>query len=85
MKILKIFIFFLLVASCGQDEITIPKPPTYLRLNLPNHSYVQFSDHCPYSFDASTLFKVKKVEEKGIETCHKDIQLGALNGIIHFS
>jgi len=85
MKIIKIFIFFLLVASCGQDEITIPKPPTYLRLNLPKHSYVNFTDNCPYSFDASTLFKVEKVEEKSVETCHKDIQLGALNGIIHFS
>ena len=85
MKVLKIFLTLFIVASCGQDEITIPKPPTYLRLNLPNHSYANFTDNCPYSFDASTLFKVEKVEEKGVETCHKDIQLGALNGIIHFS
>ena len=85
MKIIKIFIVLLLVASCGQDEITIPKPPTYLRLNLPKHSYVSYTDNCPYSFDVSTLFKVETVEEKGAETCHKDIQLGALNGIIHFS
>ena len=85
MKTLKIFTVFLLLTSCGQEQITIPKPPTYLRLNLPNHKYVQFSDNCPYSFDVSTLFKVEKVKEKGLETCHKDIQLGSLNGIIHFS
>ena len=85
MKTLKIFTVFLLLTSCGQEQITIPKPPTYLRLNLPNHNYVEFADNCPYSFDVSTLFKVEKVKEKGLETCHKDIQLGALNGIIHFS
>jgi gliding motility-associated lipoprotein GldD len=85
MKTLKIFTVFLLLTSCGQEQITIPKPPTYLRLNLPNRKYVQFSDNCPYSFDVSTLFKVEKVKEKGLETCHKDIQLGSLNGIIHFS
>lgn len=74
-----------MITSCGGNEIMIPKPPTYLRLNLPEHKYTKYSDNCPYSFEISTLFKVEKVKENNIETCHKDIQLGALNGVVHFS
>lgn len=85
MRLIKLFFLVLLVTSCGGEEIVIPKPPTYLRLNLPKHTYANYSDDCPYSFDVSSLFKVEKVSEKGVQTCHKDIQLGALNGIIHFS
>lgn len=74
-----------LVASCG-DEIMIPKPPTYLRLNLPEHEYALYSGACPYQFEAAKIFKVHEVtDEKGALTCHKDIDLGPLNGMIHFS
>ena len=74
-----------LIISCD-DSITIPKPPTYLRLNLPEHEYVEFSDDCPYQFEAPKIFTVKSVtDEKGNLTCHKDIDLGPLNGTIHFS
>lgn len=74
-----------LIASCG-DEIMIPKPPTYLRLNLPDHKYKLYSEACPYQFEAAEIFKVRDVtDEKGGLTCHKDIDLGPLNGVIHFS
>lgn len=74
-----------LIASCG-DEIMIPKPPTYLRLNLPDHKYKLYSETCPYQFEAAEIFKVRDVTgEKGELTCHKDIDLGPLNGVIHFS
>ena len=85
MKYILLFFLFILLYSCGGNEILIPKPPTYLRTSFPEHSYVTYSDNCPYSFEASSLFKVEKVKEGNVETCHKDIQLGALNGIIHFS
>ncbi len=85
MKHTGFLLLFILLFSCGGNEISIPKPPTYLRTNFPEHSYVKYDDNCPYSFDVSTLFKVDKVKEGDKETCHKDIQLGALNGVIHFS
>lgn len=87
-NLLKFGIFFLLLvlfSSCN-DAITIPKPPTYLRLNLPKHEYVLFSDNCPYEFEAAKIFKIRAVtDEKGQGTCHKDFDLGPLNGVIHFS
>lgn len=76
---------FLLLFACS-EETPIPKPPTYLRLNFPNHEYVLFKeDACPYQFEASKLFKVNSVKYGEKTTCHKDIDLGALNGVIHFS
>ena len=88
MKIQLIRTSFVLLAlsSCQNEELLIPKPPTYLRLDLPNHKYVSYKSTCGYSFLRSSLFKVKDVVDSNAQTtCHKDIDLGALNGIIHFS
>jgi gliding motility-associated lipoprotein GldD len=85
MKFGGIVILLFIFISCGGNEILVPKPPTYLRMNFPKHSYVTFSDNCPYTFEASSQFKVEKVKENNLETCHKDIQLGKLNGVVHFS
>lgn len=72
--------------ACSNDAILIPKPPTYLRLNLPKHSYSLFKADCGYSFNVAQLFKVKPVyDQNRIKTCHQDINLGSLNGVIHFS
>ncbi|MBI1838643.1 MAG: hypothetical protein HYR91_15365 [Flavobacteriia bacterium] len=80
-----LFLIFIIVLSCGNEVINIPKPPTYLRLDLPKHEYIHFTDHCDYTFDISKLYQVKKVTDNTGETCHKDIELGPLNGVIHFS
>ncbi len=85
MKFIAILFIGFLVFSCGGDEVLIPKPPTYLRLNLPKHSYHLFNDICPYTFEISKAYSVDKVLEQNNETCHKEIKLGKLNGVIHFS
>lgn len=78
-------LFLMILLSCGSNEIPVPKPPTYLRLDLPGHEYVEFKDGCNYTFEVSKLFKVKQVVDQTGPTCHKDIDLGPLNGVIHFS
>lgn len=76
----------LLLTACGNPEISIPKPPTYLRLELPDHSYKTYKSNCNYSFDVPTIFTVKGVaDSSGRMMCHKDIDLGPLNGVMHFS
>lgn len=76
----------LILFSCSNDTILIPKPPTYLRLNLPKHSYTNFKGDCGYSFSAAKIFKIKPVyDQNKVKTCHQDIDLGPLNGVIHFS
>ena len=77
-------ILFLLFA-CG-EEILVPKPPCYLRLELPEHDYTVYQDeNCPYSFSIQKLFTVKAVSDQNGPTCHKDIDLGPLNGALHLS
>ena len=80
LPVMLLFTFFL--TSCGGDELLIPKPPTYLRSDLPPHSYTKFSDRCPYTFELSKMFKATEVSP---DNCHKDIDLGQMNGVIQFS
>ena len=81
------FILVLIVCfSCENNSISLPKPPTYLRLNLPEHSYKEFVSPCGYRFVHSTLYTLNNVYDTlGNITCHKDIDLGILNGTIHLS
>jgi gliding motility-associated lipoprotein GldD len=74
-----------ILASCGSDELTIPKPPTFLNVALPEHKYLHYAPDCPYSFDIPTIFKIKNVNYGAENTCHRDIELGPLNGTLHFS
>lgn len=79
-------VVFFAVTACGDSEILIPKPPTYLRLDLPDHSYKKYKSDCGYSFEAASIFKIKEVVDSvGNVMCHRDIELGQLNGVIHFS
>ena len=84
-KTLFLFLLVLFVSSCGGGEISIPKPPTYLRMNLPNHNYKLYNSVCPYTFEISEIFQVDDVNDETGQTCHKEIKLGPLNGVIHFS
>lgn len=83
MKIYFVVIVLLLVAC--SEQIPVPKPPLYLRSDLPKPEYVQFSEACPYQFEISKIYTVKQVVEKGQLTCHKEIDLGPLNAMISFS
>ncbi len=75
-----IFIFIALIISCKEKQ-TIPKPPLYLRSELPPHEYSLFSTDCPYQFEISKVYTIKEIPS----SCHKDIDLGPLNGVVNFS
>ena len=80
-----VVVLLFVFSSCGDNEMHIPKPPTYLKLELPNHDYVRYSNDCPYEFDVSKMFNVKDVFNDSVKSCHKEIELGELNGVINFS
>lgn len=82
-----IFIFAIgaFISACS-DELSIPKPPTYLRLDLPAHSYKTYQSSCGYSFDAAKVFQIRDVvDTNGNTMCHKDIHMPNLNAVMHFS
>ncbi len=72
-------IFAIVFVACS-DEQLIPKPPTYLRLEIPEPVYTLFDDSCDYTVEISTLYKVVDAPDQGTNTCHKRIELGPLNG-----
>lgn len=80
------FLFlFLAFTSCTEDK-TIPKPPTFLRLDFNHPGYVRYTSDCGYSFDVDKMFTVRNtVDEQGNKLCHRDIDLGKLNGVLYFS
>jgi gliding motility-associated lipoprotein GldD len=85
MKKLKLLVLLSLLVSCTESEL-IPKPPTYQRLELPDHEYNAVIDDCPYSIHLPEIYTVKPaIDSNGVKTCNKDIDLGPLNGAIHFS
>lgn len=85
MKLIYLLLTILVTVSCSDSDILVPKPPTYLRLDLPEHSYKKYKSNCSYNFDAASIFTVKDVADSEGLTCHKDIQLGPLNAVVHFS
>ena len=72
------------INSCS-EKIPVPKPPLYLRTDFPTPNYISFNDNCPYTFEISSIYSVKEVKQGNETTCHKDIELGPLNGVINFS
>lgn len=76
---------FGILTACGGNELLIPKPPTYLRTDFPEHSYRKVDDIPVYSFEISKNYVVKPITYKGTNTNHKEIFLGPLNGVLYLN
>lgn len=79
-RILILLLLLVFVACTGKRPV--PKPPTYLEIDMPDRSYMEFSDSCQYSYEKPSYFEVKEV--KGSE-CNRDISFGKLDGTLHLS
>ena len=73
----------ILLFSC-EEELNVPKPPSYLRLELPDHKYDNYKDSCQYSFDLPSIYSVENAPKAEESSCHRRIQLGPLNGTVFF-
>lgn len=74
-----ILTLMLFITSC-EEESYIPKPPSYLRLELPDHSYNKYEDDCNYSFNLPQIYTVTNTPGEDGPSCNKKIDLGPLNG-----
>ena len=78
-----LLIISLFILACEAKQKAIPKPPTYLRVELPERSYSNFEDEtCSLFFTKPSYFSVKKAQGN---TCNKDIEFSSLNGTLHLS
>jgi gliding motility-associated lipoprotein GldD len=46
-------LLLLLVAACGAEEVYVPKPKGYQRIELPEHAYQTLPANFPYNFEYS--------------------------------
>ena len=65
-----------LLASCGSDsdDIIIPKPFAYYRIDLPEKKYSVFSDECPFEFEYPSNYAIVLPDsDLYAEPCWKNI------------
>jgi len=84
--ILSKYVFFILIIlSSACNDITMPKPYGYFRVDLPEHNYrVADTLNLPYKFDISSSASIVSRNENG-EKCWIDIQYPMLNASVYCS
>ncbi len=80
---MKLKFFFLLLtaycfllSSCGNDndDIVIPKPLAYYRIDLPEKKYSLFNDKCPFQFEYPSNYGIVLPDsDLNAEPCWKNI------------
>lgn len=82
---MKKFIFWIaiimLIHACG-ESIPVPKPPTYLRMDLPDHSYNSASS-CGFTYSLSKEYKNSAEQTGNLGECSFELDLGRLNGKLY--
>ncbi|MCR9172162.1 MAG: gliding motility lipoprotein GldD [bacterium] len=76
-------VLLLLLTAC-EEETPIPKPPSYLRTELPDHTYTKYIDSCNYQFELADIYTVETAPGDSNSQCHRRIQLGPMNGTVYF-
>ena len=80
-KFIKVLLAFLILNTFAcKDPAPVPKPPTYLNINFPHHSYSIVKGDCPYEFKLASQYNYKTIENSNFNSCIQEINLGPLNG-----
>ena len=81
-SLIKLFFICIIFSSC-KDPAPVPKPPTYLNINFPDHTYSYVKGDCPYEFKLSSLYNYKTIENSKLNLCIQEIDLGPLKGSLY--
>ncbi len=86
-KLIFIFLSFLVVTSCkdDEDEVFIPKPKGYFRIDFPKKEYRVYDSLCPYSFEIPTYAFINNDKHLGADPCWLNINFPKYNAQIHLS
>jgi gliding motility-associated lipoprotein GldD len=86
-KLLFIFSCVLVLTSCGddEDEVFIPKPKGYFRIDFPKKEYRVYDSLCPYSFEIPTYAFINNDKHLGADPCWLNINFPKYNAQIHLS
>lgn len=80
-------ICLILLYGCGSDsdDIAIPKPRAYFRIDLPEKKYSVFRDSCPFEFEYPEYALVLPDKDPQSESCWKNIVYPYFHAEINFS
>ena len=86
-KLIFIFLSFLVLTSCkdDEDEVFIPKPKGYFRIDFPKKEYRVYDSLCPYSFEIPTYAFINNDKHLGADPCWLNINFPKYNAQIHLS
>jgi len=87
-KILILSISLITFSSCGDDEddeVFIPKPKGYPRVDFPKKTYRLYDSLCPYSFEIPTYSRISNDKHKGADPCWINVDFPRYNAQIHLS
>lgn len=85
-KAILIGLISILWIACGDNEIPIPKPRGFMRVELPEKQYVTFNGDCPYTFEYPQYAVVENLMGHDTsEYCYKNILFKTFRGTIHLT
>jgi gliding motility-associated lipoprotein GldD len=75
-----------MLISCNEDdEIFVPKPKGYFRMDFPKKKYRLYDSLCPYSFEIPAYSFINRDKHFGSEFCWININFPQYNAQIHLS
>ena len=83
-KTLLYLLVFASFVSCDED-VYIPKPIGYSRIDFPEHEYQVFNENCPFTFEYGVISDYRSVKDGAVSDCWYNIVYSAQKAKIHFS
>ena len=87
LKLLIVSLSIVAFSSCedDEDEVFIPKPKGYPRVDFPKKAYKLYDSLCPYSFEIPTYSSISNDKHKGADPCWINVNFPQYNAQIHLS
>lgn len=76
------FITVLIISGCNGNKSYIPKPPTFLKIELEERTYADYVSDCNFKFIKPDYFNPEKAQQG---RCNLDIDFTRHNGTVHLS
>ncbi len=74
-----------LFSSCGEEEVTMPRPRGYYRIDLPSKEYQPFLSNCPYTFEYPKYAQMQVDTTRKGERCWANLVIPKLHATVHIS
>lgn len=88
LKLLFVAFALTIFISCGNDDdedISIPKPKGYFRIDMPKKEYRVYDSLCPYSFEMPLYSFIDNDKHLGADPCWLNLHFPKFNAQIHLS